>query len=316
MDIYLAGDSIVQNYTKEEFIAGWGQFLPQFFNHDVNVFNYAKGGRSSRLFINEGRFEEIDRHIQAGDYLFIEFCHNDDASKDYKSMFNRFVELGIPDENGIFPVIPGVKVSKDYIPPEYIEALNNDDSITDKQAVLNSVLTVNQSYPHDTYYPYSKDASMGSYKWFISQFIDMAEKHNAVPVLVTAPARTFFNADGTIMDAPGCHGGNNFSYIRAMRQIGEETGTTVLDLFSYSVNLFEKIGHNNIHRYTSIKKGINKGKWPDDFLKELAKPDTVSENTHFNKDGAMLITKGLVELIREYPDSQLLALQAHLLNSH
>ena len=253
MNIYLAGDSIVQNYTEEEFIAGWGQFLPRFFKPDVNVFNYAKGGRSSRLFINEGRFEEIDRHIQSGDYLFIEFCHNDDASKDYKSMFNRFVELGTPDKDGTFPVIPGVKVSKDYIPPEYIEALNNDDSITDKQAVLNSVLAINQSYPYDTYYPYSKDASMGSYKWFIKQFIDMARKHDASPVLVTAPARTFFNDDGTIMDAPGCHGGNNFSYIRAMRQIGEETGTPVLDLFSYSVELFEKIGHDNIHRYSSIK---------------------------------------------------------------
>lgn len=41
------------------------------------------------------------------------------------------------------------------------------------------------------------------------------------------------------MDAPGCHGGNNFSYIRAMRQIGEETGTPVLDLFSYSVELLK-----------------------------------------------------------------------------
>ena len=51
MNIYLAGDSIVQNYTEEEFIAGWGQFLPRFFKSDVNVFNYAKGGRSSRLFI-------------------------------------------------------------------------------------------------------------------------------------------------------------------------------------------------------------------------------------------------------------------------
>lgn len=80
---------------------------------------------------------------------------------------------------------------KNYIPPEYIEALNNDDSITDKQAVLNSVLAINQSYPYDTYYPYSKDASMGSYKWFIKQFIDMARKHDASPVLVTAPARTF-----------------------------------------------------------------------------------------------------------------------------
>ena len=61
MNIYLAGDSIVQNYTEEEFIAGWGQFLPRFFKPDVNVFNYAKGGRSSRLFINEGRFEAIQR---------------------------------------------------------------------------------------------------------------------------------------------------------------------------------------------------------------------------------------------------------------
>ena len=156
---------------------------------------------------------------------------------------------------------------------------------------------------------------MGSYKWFIKQFIDMARKHDASPVLVTAPARTFFNADGTIMDAPGCHGSNNFSYIRAMRQIGEETGTPVLDLFSYSVELFEKIGHDNIHRYTSIKKGINKGKWPDDFLKELAKPDTVSENTHFNKDGAMLITKGLVKLIRESENSKLRELQSALLQN-
>lgn len=315
MNIYLAGDSIVQNYTEEEFIAGWGQFLPRFFKPDVNVFNYAKGGRSSRLFINEGRFEEIDRHIQSGDYLFIEFCHNDDASKDYKSMFNRQTPLGVPDESGRFPVIAGVKMPKNYIPPEYIEALNNDDSITDKQAVLNSVLAINRSYPYDTYYPYSKDASMGSYKWFIKQFIDMAIKHNAIPVLVTAPARTFFNDDGTIMDAPGCHGGNNFSYIRAMRQIGDETGTPILDLFSYSVNLFEKIGHDNIHRYTSIKKGINKGKWPDDFLKELAKPETVSENTHFNKDGAMLITKGLVELIRKSENPQLCELQSSLLHN-
>ena len=75
-------------------------------------------------------------------------------------MFNRQTPLGVPDESGRFPVIAGVKMLKNYIPPEYIEDLNNDDSITDKQAVLNSVLAINQSYPYDTYYPYSKDASI------------------------------------------------------------------------------------------------------------------------------------------------------------
>ena len=99
----------------------------------------------------------------------------------------------------------------------------------------------------------------------------MAREHNAVPVLVTAPARTAFNKDGTIKDGPGLHGGDNFCYIRAMKQIGEETHTPVIDLFSYTVKLFVSIGEADIHKYTSIKKGINKGKWPEDFVNELAK---------------------------------------------
>ena len=95
MRVFLAGDSLVQDYTDEEFIAGWGQFLKQAVSKDCEVINMAKGGRSSRLFINEGRFDEIDKNIQKGDYLFIEFCHNDDNSKGYKTMFNRLVSTGI-----------------------------------------------------------------------------------------------------------------------------------------------------------------------------------------------------------------------------
>lgn len=297
MNIYLAGDSIVQDYTNEEFIAGWGQFLPYFIKSENHVINFAKGGRSSRLFINEGRFEEIEKRISKGDYLFIDFCHNDDASKDYKSMFNRLVELGKPDDNGRYPVIPGERVSTDYIPPEYIAALMKDTSIQDKEAVINSVKAALNAYPYDSYYPYSKDASKGSYKWFIKQYIDLAREHMAVPVLVTAPARTYFNNDGTIMDNKGLHGGDNFSYIRAMKQIGEETHTPVIDLFSYSVQLFEKIGHTNINKYMAVKKGITKGLWPDNFNKALNNPATVFEKTHFNKYGAWLLTKGLVSLI-------------------
>ena len=86
-----------------------------------------------------------------------------------RQMFNRLVELGEADENGRFPVIPGEKVSKDYIPEEYIEALMKDTSIADKEAVIKSVRAINNSYPHDGYYPYSKNAEKGSYKWFIKQ---------------------------------------------------------------------------------------------------------------------------------------------------
>ena len=314
MNIYLAGDSIVRNYTDEEFIAGWGQYLPEYVDSSVSIFNYAKGGRSSRLFINEGLFDTIASQIQPGDYLFIEFCHNDDASKEYKTMFNRLVELGEPDNDGRYPVIPGEKTDKDYIPPEYVEALMADDSISDKDAVLDSVKAITKAYPHDWYYPYSKDASMGSYKWFIKQYIDIARENGATPILVTAPARTMFTEDGKIRDGAGLHGGNDFSYIRAMKQIGEETHTIVLDLFSYSVKMFEKIGNDSIHRYTSIKHGNNKGVWPYDFTAELAKPDTVSENTHFNKYGAWLLTKGLVELINECDDKEIDELKSKIID--
>lgn len=314
MNIYLAGDSIVQNYTKNEFIAGWGQYLPDFFPPEVQIANYAKGGRSSRLFINEGKFDSLYEQVDKGDYVFIEFCHNDDASKEYKTMFNRLVELGVPDENGRYPIIPGERMPKDYLPEEYLNALYMDDSITDKQAVINSIYNMFAQYPSEKYYPYSKDGLKGSFKWFLKQFIDGAREKEAVPVLVTAPARTMFDALGHIMDGPGLHGGNDFCYIRAVRQLADETNTPLIDLFEYSRNLFENIGQNKIHYITSIKTGNNKGIWPDDFDKELGKPETISENTHFNKYGAFLMAKGLVESIKASDNRQLDRLKNYLIN--
>lgn len=62
------------------------------------------------------------------------------------------------------------------------------------------------------------------------------------------------------------------------------------------------------------KKGCNKGIWPDDFNSEMQKKETVSEDTHFNKYGAMLITQGLVKLIKESDSSQLDGLKGMLKN--
>lgn len=312
MNIFLAGDSIVQNYSEEEFIAGWGQYIGRFFNPQVQVINYAKGGRSTRLFMNEGRFDDLMRNISKGDYLFIEFCHNDDASKTYHTMFNRLVELGAPNGDGIYPVIEGQPAAKNYLPKEYLDALYADPAIGDKQAVINSVLQMFASYPKDTYYPYSSDASKGSFKWFLKQYIGEACAREAIPVLITAPARTVFDNEGRLKDGPGLHGGNNFCYIRAVRQIAKETDTALLDLFDYSKSLYEKIGPEKIHGLTSIKQGVNKGNWPKDFDNEMNKPETVSEDTHFNKYGAYLLAKGLAQLIKDSADPRLTLLKAHI----
>ena len=88
--IYVVGDSTVQTYKDNVYPqTGWGQVLGYFFDASrVKVNNYAIGGRSSRTFIEEGRLDEVKGKLQKGDYLFVQFGHND---RDY-SKAARYVE--------------------------------------------------------------------------------------------------------------------------------------------------------------------------------------------------------------------------------
>ncbi len=91
---------------------GWGQLLPLFFNDNVIIENHAKNGRSSKSFIKEGRWQKVIDNISAGDYLIIQFGHND-ASKDkgdryttpeeYVEYFTMFVQKA--KEKGVKPII-------------------------------------------------------------------------------------------------------------------------------------------------------------------------------------------------------------------
>ncbi|RTE08401.1 rhamnogalacturonan acetylesterase [Paenibacillus whitsoniae] len=66
------------NYSIESSpMQGWGNKLHLFIPHSVLVVNKATNGRSSKSFIDEGRLEEILGIIKNGDYLFIQFGHND-----------------------------------------------------------------------------------------------------------------------------------------------------------------------------------------------------------------------------------------------
>ena len=74
--IFLAGDSTVTDQTKEP-DASWGQMLTRFFGPTVAIANHAESGESLKSFIAEGRLEKVMSQIRAGDYLFIQFGHND-----------------------------------------------------------------------------------------------------------------------------------------------------------------------------------------------------------------------------------------------
>lgn len=74
--IYLVGDSTVRVGTTSQ--RGWGdEIAPLFDTSKVNVVNHAIGGRSSRTFQNEGRWDASLAMMQKGDYVVIQFGHND-----------------------------------------------------------------------------------------------------------------------------------------------------------------------------------------------------------------------------------------------
>lgn len=88
--IHVVGDSTVQTYKDNAYPqTGWGQVLGNFFDGArVKVNNVAIGGRSSRTFIEEGRLDDLMKSVQKGDYIFVQFGHND---RDY-SKAARYVE--------------------------------------------------------------------------------------------------------------------------------------------------------------------------------------------------------------------------------
>lgn len=74
--VYLAGDSTMARGNGV--IDGWGQHLQQYLS--IPVVNNALGGRSSRSFTEEGRFNTIINTVRSGDFVVIEFGHNDGSA--------------------------------------------------------------------------------------------------------------------------------------------------------------------------------------------------------------------------------------------
>jgi len=77
--VYLAGDSTMCSYGESvRPRAGWGEKLGELLVEGIQVCNHASSGRSSKSFIHEGRLAAIEESIREGDYLFIQFGHNDE----------------------------------------------------------------------------------------------------------------------------------------------------------------------------------------------------------------------------------------------
>jgi lysophospholipase L1-like esterase len=100
--VFLAGDStMAQKLPEKRPETGWGEALQQHFDaRKVRIENHAQNGRSTRTFISENRWQVIVDQLKPGDYVLIQFGHNDESKEkidrytppdDYRKNLLRFV---------------------------------------------------------------------------------------------------------------------------------------------------------------------------------------------------------------------------------
>lgn len=79
--LFLIGDSTVRNRTRGQL--GWGDAIPSFFDQSrISVTNRALGGRSSRTFLAEGLWDKVLAELKPGDFVLMQFGHNDGGPLD------------------------------------------------------------------------------------------------------------------------------------------------------------------------------------------------------------------------------------------
>jgi len=90
MTVFMVGDSTMADkpLIPPNPERGWGQLLPMYFKDGVRVENHAVNGRSSKSFIDEGRWRAVVDRLKPGDYVIIQFGHNDEKQNDT----NRYTE--------------------------------------------------------------------------------------------------------------------------------------------------------------------------------------------------------------------------------
>ncbi|MBD5300256.1 MAG: rhamnogalacturonan acetylesterase [Bacteroides sp.] len=134
--VFMVGDSTMADkpLDKENQERGWGQMLPIYLEGAIKVDNHAVNGRSSKSFIDEGRWDKVREQIRPGDYVIIQFGHNDEKAKSpdrytvpgstFDANLKKFVNE--TREKGGTPILMNSIVRRNF-PANGIAAAQTDD---------------------------------------------------------------------------------------------------------------------------------------------------------------------------------------------
>jgi rhamnogalacturonan acetylesterase len=96
--LYIIGDSTVRNSNRPQ--AGWGEMIPAFFDtSQLNISNQAMAGRSTRTFVKEKRWDKVLSALRAGDFVIMQFGHNEGSKPDTSRGGYRGVLRGIGEDS-------------------------------------------------------------------------------------------------------------------------------------------------------------------------------------------------------------------------
>ena len=244
--VFITGDSTVKNADKDEDgMWGWGAVANTIFDEaKIDIVNAAMAGRSCRSYLNEGRWDRVYNSLKPGDFVLIQFGHNDISPIDK------------PKYRG------AIATAKDTCHVYRMQAAKEDLS---KQNVIDQKLKANtQVGSYEVVY---------SFGWYLKKFIQDAREKGATPILVSLTPRNEW-PNGKIER-------RNDTYGKWYREVAEETGCEFVDLHNITADFLDKkcgkkekamkyFNHDHTHtsllgaktNAQSIAKGLRDNKSP------------------------------------------------------
>ena len=252
--VFLTGDSTVKNADKDEDgMWGWGAVANTVFDESkIDIVNAAMAGRSCRSYLNEGRWERVYNSLKPGDFVLIQFGHNDISPIDK------------PKYRG------AIATAKDTCHVYQMQAAQEDTPSEPPRGEA-SVLSLGGDS--------GRPSQVGSYEvvysfgWYLKKFIQDVREKGATPILVSLTPRNEWT-DGKIER-------RNDTYGKWYREVVEETGVEFVDLHNITADFLDKkcgkkekamkyFNHDHTHtsllgaktNARSIAKGLRDNKSP------------------------------------------------------
>lgn len=161
--IYIIGDSTAaeKDISKGSTERGWGMVLQGFFDEGIRVENHAKNGRSSRSFYSEGLWKDVISRVKPGDYVIIQFGHNDekphpDRHTDVGTTFDAHLAQYVVETKakGATPILMSPVVRRNF----YLKPARQDDDEKLRETIYKGE-NVNSDTLVDTHGEYAKVAA-------------------------------------------------------------------------------------------------------------------------------------------------------------